>query len=392
MSTPSTLSAPSTAGRRVPLDNGGGAPLHPLARTALLQATDDGWADPRRLHAEGRRAAALLWGARESLAASLGARTEEIEILPSHTAALHAAVLAVRAGRRRAGRAVVVPAVERAAVHHAAVHPLPDLPGEARPVAVDRHGRVDIDGFRDAVGAGDVALACLQSANGEVGTRQPVTEAAEACAAAQVPLLVDAGSSLGHDPVPTGWDVLAADPADWGAPRGTGVLAVRRRVRTRPTWPEDEDRWAPGGPNVPAALAAAVALEAVARDREAEARRRSELVDRVRAAAAQIPDTEVVGDPVDRLPHAVTFSFLYVDGEALVGELDRAGFGVGSGSACTSGTLEPSHVLAAMGVLTHGNVRIALDRTTTEDDVDRFVAVLPGAVERVRAFLGARGL
>jgi cysteine desulfurase len=99
-----------------------------------------------------------------------------------------------------------------------------------------------------------------------------------------------------------------------------------------------------------------------------------------------------VGDPDDRLPHVVTFSCLYVDGEALVTELDRAGFAVGSGSACTSSTLEPSHVLAAMGVLTHGNVRVALDRSTTEDDVERFLAVLPGAVRRVRDVLGVSGL
>ena len=93
---------------------------------------------------------------------------------------------------------------------------------------------------------------------------------------------------------------------------------------------------------------------------------------------ALIPDVEVVGDPVDRLPHLVTFSCLYVDGEALVTELDRLGFGVASGSACTASTLEPSHVLAAMGALTHGNVRLSLTRDTTEADVDGFLAVLPG--------------
>ena len=93
-----------------------------------------------------------------------------------------------------------------------------------------------------------------------------------------------------------------------------------------------------------------------------------------------MPDVEVVGDPVDRLPHLVTFSCLYVDGEALVTELDRRGFGVASGSACTASTLEPSHVLAAMGALTHGNVRVSLTRDATEADVDAFCAVLPGVV------------
>jgi cysteine desulfurase len=170
------------------------------------------------------------------------------------------------------------------------------------------------------------------------------------------------------------------------------VLAVRQRVRTAPVGPEDEDPWAPGGVSVPLAFAAAVALQAVEADRAAQEARRRQLVERLRAEVSRIPDVDVVGDPDGRLPHVATFSFLYVDGEALVTELDRHGFAVGSGSACTSSTLEPSHVLAAMGVLTHGNVRIALDRTTTADEVDRFCTVLPGAVARVREMLGVGGL
>jgi cysteine desulfurase len=105
----------------------------------------------------------------------------------------------------------------------------------------------------------------------------------------------------------------------------------------------------------------------------------------IRRVVGGLPDVEVVGDPTDRLPHLVTFSCLYVDGEALVTELDRLGFEVASGSACTASTLEPSHVLAAMGALTHGNVRVSLARETTDEDVERFLDVLPGAVERLRA-------
>ena len=108
----------------------------------------------------------------------------------------------------------------------------------------------------------------------------------------------------------------------------------------------------------------------------------------MRARVAEVPDVEVVGDPVARLPHLVTFSFLYVDGEALVHALDRHGFGVASGSACAASTLEPSAVLAAMGVLTHGNVRLSLTRGATEADVERFLAVLPGAVAELRAEVG----
>jgi cysteine desulfurase len=116
--------------------------------------------------------------------------------------------------------------------------------------------------------------------------------------------------------------------------------------------------------------------------------RQRPLIDRVRASVAQIPDVEVVGDPDGRLPHLVTFSCLYVDGEALVTELDRRGFGVASGSACTASTLTPSHVLEAMGVLTHGNVRLSLTRTTPADEVDRFLAELPEVVKSLRAEVG----
>lgn len=373
---------------RVHLDNGGRAPWHPLARQAFEQALGDGWADPRRLHAEGRRAARLLDGAREAIAAVLGARTEEVHLTPGHTASLHTAVASAAAGRRRTGSGIVTGAVERAAVLRAVDH----VSGAPGTVAVDRLGRVDVEAMSAAVRVPGVALAALQHANGEVGTVQPIEAVHGAARSAGVPLLVDAGASLGHVAVPDTWDLLAADPADWGGPAGVGVLAVRQRVRTAPMGPEDEDRWAPGGVSVPLAFAAAVALQAVEADRVAQEARRRALVERVRTEVARIPDVEVVGDSDGRLPHVATFSFLYVDGEALVTELDRHGFAVGSGSACTASTLEPSHVLAAMGVLTHGNVRIALDRGTTADEVDRFCAVLPGAVAHVRDLLGVSGL
>ncbi len=107
---------------------------------------------------------------------------------------------------------------------------------------------------------------------------------------------------------------------------------------------------------------------------------------------ALVPDTVLLGDPVDRLPHLVTFSFLYVDGEALLGDLDRAGFAVSSGSSCVADSLQPSHVLAAMGALTHGNLRVSLPVGAAESDVDRFLQVLPGIVARVRGELGADAL
>lgn len=379
---------------RVHLDAGGSARLHPLARQGLEQALTEGWADPHRLHSESRRAAALAWGAREAVAAVVGARTEEVHFAPSHVAALHAGIRAVALGRRRTGSTIVTSAVERAAVLGAAAFVTARGSEGSRHeiVAVDALGRVDPDAFARAVSSPGVALAALQHSNGEVGTVQPVEAAHLAARAAGVPLLVDAGAALGHTAIPAGWDLLTADGADWGGPSGVGVLVVRRGVRSTADWPEDSDSWFPGGVGVPAAFAAAVALQACIADQDAQDARRRAVVDLIRTRVPQlVPDVEVVGDPLNRLPHVVTFSCLFVDGEALVTELDRAGFAVGSGSACTSSALEPSHVLAAMGVLTHGNVRIGLDRTTTREDVDRFLAVLPGAVARVRAVLGVFG-
>ncbi|TXS05207.1 aminotransferase class V-fold PLP-dependent enzyme, partial [Streptomyces sp. adm13(2018)] len=173
---------------------------------------------------------------------------------------------------------------------------------------------------------------------------------------------------------------------------GVGLLAVRKGVRFSPQGPSDERESgrAPGFENLPAIVAAAASLRAVRAEAAAEEARLRALVDRIRARVPElVPDVEVVGDPVRRLPHLVTFSCLYVDGETLLHELDREGFSVSSGSSCTSSTLTPSHVLRAMGVLSEGNVRVSLPSGTTEEDVDRFLAVLPGVVAGVRERLDA---
>jgi cysteine desulfurase len=201
---------------------------------------------------------------------------------------------------------------------------------------------------------------------------------------------MDACASAGRVPLPDGWSAAAASAHKWGGPAGVGVLLVRKGVRWRNPFPGDDrvDERSTGMEDVPAALAAAAALSAVVAEREEVNARQTALVDRLRAGVATIPDTEVVGDPVDRLPHVVTFSFLYVDGEAIVTELDRRGFAVASGSACTASTLAPSHVLAAMGALTHGNVRVSLSRETTEADVDALLAALADVVPAIREDAG----
>ncbi|WP_405446986.1 cysteine desulfurase/sulfurtransferase TusA family protein [Streptomyces erythrochromogenes] len=370
-------------------DSASAAPLHPVARQALQASLDEGWADPARLYREGRRARLLLDAAREAAAEAVGCRADELVFTPSGTHAVHAGVAGVLAGRRRVGGHLVVSAVEHSSVlHSAAAHEARG--GSVFEVPVDRWGAVSAAGYADAL-VPATALACLQSANHEVGTVQPVADVAEVCGAAGVPLLVDAAQSLAWGPVEGAWSVLAASAHKWGGPPGVGLLAVRKGVRFSPQGPADERESgrSPGFVNLPAIVAAAASLRAVRAEADAEAARLRVLVDRIRRRVVRlVPDVEVVGHADRRLPHLVTFSCLYVDGEALLHELDRAGFSVSSGSSCTSSTLTPSHVLRAMGVLSEGNVRVSLPPGTPAAEVNAFLEVLPGAVAGVRERLG----
>jgi cysteine desulfurase len=233
-------------------------------------------------------------------------------------------------------------------------------------------------------GAGVLAV---QSANPEVGTVQPLADVAGLAREHDVPLFVDAAASAGRLDLPDGWSAAAASAHKWGGPAGVGVLLVRNGARWRAPFPVDDriDPRGAGFENVPAALAAAAALQAVTTEREEVAARQRALVHRIRTRVPEIlDDVDVVGDPDDRLPHVVTFSVLYVEGEALVRELDKHGFGVSSGSACSASTLTPSHVLEAMGALTHGNIRVSLTRETSEPDIEAFLDVLPGVVAALR--------
>jgi cysteine desulfurase len=373
------------------LDAASTEPLHPAARDVLIEAMDSGWADPARLYGSARRARLLLDNAREVVAAALGCRPDEVSFTGSGTQAVHLGILGTALARERAGGRVVASAVEHSSVLLAA-RAAPQ--SELITVPVDRTGTVSPDEFEATLGAG-AAVAALQAANHEVGTVQPVIDVAARCDRLGVPLLVDAAQTVGRLAVPEGWSVLTASAHKWGGPAGVGVLAVRRGARWRSPSPEDE-RGAgrvPGFENVPAAIAAAAALRARLEEAAELNRAHAGLVERIRAEVPElVPDVEVVGHPARRLPHLVTFSCLYVDGEALLTELDREGFAVSSGSSCTASTLTPSHVLEAMGVLTHGNIRVSLARTTTAADVDRFLATLPGTVARLRSISGADGL
>lgn len=373
------------------LDYASGGPLHPAAREALIAGLADGWADPARRYAAGRQARLLLDAAREAVAGTLGARPDEVSFPPSGTDAAQRAIAGALRARRRAGDTFVTSAVEHSCVLHAGeAHEAAG--GHTVRVEVDPSGRIDLDAFRSAVAAEGVALASLQSLNHEVGTRQPVPDVAQACRTAGVPLHVDAAVSIGREPVDLeAWqaDLVTGSARKWGGPPGVGVLVVRRGVRFLPPTP------APGAENLLLAVAAAASLVARTSEQAAEAERVSRYVERLRAELpGLIPDLQVHGDadPAGRAPHILSVSCLYVDGESILGELDRAGLAVNSGSSCTTDTLEPSHVLVAMGALTSGNLRISFGRGSTEDDVDRLLAVLPAVVQRLREEAGVSDL
>jgi cysteine desulfurase len=378
---------PSPSGAPVYLDAISTEPLHPAARETLLAALDQGFADPLRLHHQGRHARLLLDNAREVVAGLLGTRPDEVTFTSSGTAAAHLGVLGLLMGRRRVSTRLVHAAVEHSAVLAARDWWSSHLDGGSTSVAVDGHGALRLPDLERELAAGPAGVVALQAANPEVGTLQPVAEAAELASRHGVPLFTDAAAAVGRVDLPPGWAAASASAHKWGGPAGVGVLLVRKGSRWRAPFPVDDrtDARVAGFENVPAVLAAAAALQAVLAERDTVGGRQRMLVDRLRSGLAAVPDVDVVGDPVHRLPHVLTFSCLYVEGEALVTELDRHGFAVASGSACTASTLEPSHVLAAMGALTHGNVRVSLGRDTTAADVDRLLAVLPGVVGDLRS-------
>ena len=364
-------------------------PISSAARDVLLAALDDGWADPVRLHREGRRASLLLDQAREQVAGALRCRADELAFTSSGTQAVQLAMLGAARARQTATRGpghIVVSAVEHSAVLNAAAE-LEQSGSQVTIGEVGADGRADVAAFTDAIRRDRTVLACLQSANPEVGTVQPVEEVAAECKAASVPLLVDAAASVGRMPLPAQWSMLAASGHKWGGPPGVGVMVIRKSVRWRSPMPAGnrEGHRVPGFPNLPAIMSAAAALEEFEADRDEADIALRLLTGQIRdQLKTLVPDCVVHGDGAGSLPHIVTFSCLYIDGEALVIELDKAGFSVSSGSACATDTQQPSHVLAAMGAITHGNVRVSLPRGTTGESVTDFLAVLPEIVSRLR--------
>jgi cysteine desulfurase len=365
------------------LDHASTSHLRPEARDAMLGwISGEGFGDPSRVHAEGMAARYALEVAREQVAALLGCRSRSVVFTSGGTEAI---AMACWGAAERGAHQVL------AAVEHSAVRASAERHGEVCVVGVDGQGRVDVDQLLDAVRP-DTAVVHLQWANHEVGTRQPVAAAVDACQERGVLVHVDAATGAGHDPIAfddLGADLLTVSSHKLGGPPGAGALLVRRGLRLRPmVVGGDQERARRAGMEaMPSALGFGAACEALADgDRlgqeAADARRRT---DAVLAGVVGLDGVTTHGDPDDRVPHVVCLGFDDVEPQAVLLGLDRRSVAAHSGSACSSESLEPSPVLEAMGVDALRSLRVSVGWSSTDADVDALLEALAATLGELRA-------
>lgn len=371
---------------RVYLDHASCVPLRPEGRDALVAALDVAGVDPGRIHTEGMTARVALEDARSRVADLVGAKSRSVVFTSSASEAIAAACWG--AARRRAGAQVLSP------VEHSAVRLAAARHGDIVELAVDSQGRVRLDDL-DGVLAAEPAAVHLQWANHEVGTRQPVGEVVDRCRAAGVLCHVDAAQGVGRDTIDfdaLGADLLSLSGPKFGAPLGTGALIVRRGVRLEPlVVGGDQERARRAGLE---AVPSFVGMGAVAQllagpdVRATEAARDARRIDAL-ADALCGPDgpggISRLGDPVDRAPHILCVGVAGVEPQAVLLGLDQRGIAVHSGSSCATEGLEPSPVLAAMGVDAERSLRLSVGWTTTDDDLARTAAAVTEVVTGLRS-------
>jgi len=371
------------------LDHAATTPITPEALAAFTAAMQT-VGNPSSIHSAGQRAKMLLEDGRAAVARSLDADPVEVVFTSGGTESINLAVKGLFWARQqdRARPRIVVPGGE----HHATVDTVEWLERHEGAVVdvvpLDAQGRVDLDGLEARLAdASDVALVTFLWANNEVGTLQPVHRIVELAHAAGVPVHSDAVAAYGQVPVSfrdSGLDALSVSAHKIGGPVGIGALVLGRRASVEPLihGGGQQRQVRSGTQDAPAAAAFGVAASAPHADVRAL---RDRLVDGVRAA---VPSAVLMGDPVDRLPGNAHFTFPGCEGDSLLFLLDAAGVAVSTGSACQAGVPEASHVLLAMGLSeqdARGALRITLGHTSTDADVDAFLAALPDAVARARS-------
>jgi cysteine desulfurase len=381
------------------LDHAATTPLRPEALDAMLPYLGEAYGNPSSPHAWGRRARAALDEAHERVGAAIGATAREVVLTSGGTEALNLGLKgAAWAGKAR-GHRIVTTAVE----HHAVLHPLAQLEKfgfEIVELAVDRYGRVDPDVLGSAMTERTILVA-LGHANNEVGTVQDLAALVErvrrdgprACL-----VVVDAVASVPYLPLDVralDVDLVAIAGHKFEGPKGSGALYVRSgtHILSQQQGGTQERYRRAGTEDVAGAVGMGVALELAVADRAATARRLRRASNRLRAALMAIDGVELTGHPIDRLPGLVSVVVRDAEGASVVVKLDLEGVGASVGSACTTGSAEPSHVLRAMGYPddeARGSLRLSLGRATTEAEVAAAVEVVPRVVADVRD--GARRL
>jgi cysteine desulfurase len=361
--------------------------MHARAKQAFVEALD-AFGDPLRLHANGRAARRVLDDARAQIAAAVGAQPDEIVFTSGGTESVALAIWGGVRPIREIGRRIVTTRVEHPAVG-GVLHTLESDGCEATLVRVDGDGRVDLDAFGAEVRRPATLLASLQHANHEVGTMQPVAEAARLSREAGVLFHTDACQTAGRLPVDAralGVDLLSISAHKFGGPPGVGALFVRRGVliAAYPCGDDRERKRRSGMENVPGIAAMASAIGVSLADLSDQAAAQWALTARLRDGLRVISGVHVHGHRTQRVPHLVCFTVDDLDPEILAMALDDRGFRLAVGSNCSGASSEPSPVLDAMGVPGTASFRIGTGRDTTPEEIERFLEVLPALVEDLR--------
>ena len=372
-------------------DNAATTQMSRTAIEAMLPYMETIYGNPSSLHSVGQQAAEALQSARERVAKCLNASPREIYFTSGGSEADNQAILsAARLGERKGKKHIISTAFE----HHAVLHTLKKLEKEGFEVEllpVGPTGTVTAQQVKDAIRA-DTCLVTVMYANNEIGSILPVAEIGRVCREAGVLFHTDAVQAAGHIPIDVkaqSIDMLSLSAHKFHGPKGIGLLYARQGVPLTSLiegGAQERGKRA-GTENIPAIMGMAAALEEACAHIDENAEKVSALRDRLIAGLSNIPHSALNGDPVNRLPGNVSFCFEGIEGESLLLLLDAKGICASSGSACTSGSLDPSHVLLAIGrphEVAHGSLRLSLCEWNTDEDVDRILAAVPEVVAYLR--------
>lgn len=376
--------------RRIYLDHNASTPVHPEVLQAMLPYFSESFGNPSSIHGFGRGAKEALEASRETIADFLGVGREEVVFTSGGTESDNLAIMGVARAKERPGH-IITTQIE----HHAVLRTCEALEREgwaATYLPVDEYGLVDPDDVRRAI-LPNTTLISVMHANSEVGTIEPIEEIAKVAQEAAIPLHVDGVQSFGkipYQPRGIGLSLLAFSSHKIYGPKGVGALWIRRGTRMVGIQHggDHERRRRAGTENVAGIVGFAKAVAIRQREMKDEAVRLGSLRDRLWGAIQErIQGVRLNGHPTRRLPSTLNVSFKGIESESLILGLDLKGVGISAGSACSSGNLEPSYVLTAMGVpadLGMAAARVSLGRGTTADEIGYVVEIFPGVVERLR--------